>query len=437
MDWHIALGIYVLVGGALLAGGVWIGVVMGVTGALGLALVGGFSLWQEIGDILWFTSESFTMVAIPLFVLMGEIILRSGVSSRLYAGLSEILAPVPGALFHANIAGCAIFSALSGSSTATAMTVGTVAIPEMKSRGYDNRLTFGSLAGGGCLGILIPPSIPMIIYGTIAQESVVALFFAGIVPGLIVSAMFMIYVAACVAFRPSLAPRRGSTSLRIAAIWRGLGLIWPVVLLLGSVIGGMYFGVVTPTEAAAFGCTGALVLAWIFGRLTWADFVTALNNTVVTTAVVIFIVINAQILTYAISNAGIAQGLAKAIVDIGLAKWQFFFFLYLMYFVLGMFIDGISMMLLTLPVFYGTVKLLGFDGVWFGVALIVMIEIGQITPPMGLNLFAIHSISGSRSFGEVAWGAQPFVVLLTVAIAVIYVFPELVLFVPEHMMARH
>jgi len=249
MEWYIALGLYAAVGAGLLIGGVWIGAVMGITGLVGITVLEGTDLWQVLGDVLWNTSNSFTLVAIPLFILMGEIVLRSGLSERLYTGLAFWFAKVPGGLIHTNIFGSAVFSALSGSSTATAITVGTVAIPEMTKRNYDSRMTLGSLAAGGCLGILIPPSIVMIIYATIAQESVIALFMAGIIPGLMVVFLFLAYVFVRAWIDPSLAPRE-SQDFSWSGAWNSIVLSWPVIGLLMAVIGGMYFGVVTPTESA-------------------------------------------------------------------------------------------------------------------------------------------------------------------------------------------
>lgn len=412
--------------------GVWIGAAMGITGLIGITVLDGFDQWQVLGDILWNTSNSFTLVAIPLFILMGEIILRSGISERLYSGLAFWFARVPGGLLHTNIFGSAIFSALSGSSTATAITVGTVAIPEMDKRAYDGPMTLGSLAAGGCLGILIPPSIVMIVYGTIAQVSILQLFMAGVVPGLIVIALFMGYIFIRAVANPELAPCE-HREFNLPGIWNSMVLVSPAIVLLAAVIGGMYFGIVTPTEAAALGCAGAVAISIIFRQFRWVTIKAAISNSVTTTCVVMFIIINSQVLMFAMASAGIPKGLALSITEFGLPKWQFFVLLFLMYFVLGMFLDGISMMLLTVPVLFASVQQMGFDGVWFGVALVIMIEIGQITPPMGLNLFAIHSISGKYKFSDVAKGALPYTALLGITIVLIYIFPELVLFLPEAM----
>lgn len=434
MSWETALAVYGIVLIALLTFGVAIGSVMGIVGALGVTLLAGTRLWPTLGDIVWNTANSFTLVAVPLFVLMGEIILRSGVSGRFYAGLSHLLYGIRGGLAHSNIAGCAMFAAISGSSTATALTIGTVALPEMRKRGYDDELTLGTLAGGGCLGILIPPSIPMVIYAAVVQESVIDLFMAGVVPGLLLTLMFMVYVALRVWTKPALVPDRlPRPSLRQIA--SGLVDTIPIVVLIVSILGGMYAGVVTPTEAAAFGCLIALVIAAIYGGLSWRSMRDALRNAVVTNAVVMFVIVNAQILSYALTTSGVGRGVSQVLSSLGLGPFAFFCGLVFLYLILGMFIDGISMMLLTIPLLYPTVLANGFNGVLFGVILVVLIELGQLTPPMGLNLFAIQSISEGVSLGRIAWASAPFAVLIVMLCFLLYFFPSLALWLPAYMKA--
>lgn len=432
ISWQLAVEIYAIVLIALLAFGVAIGTVMGFVGILGITLVGGVQLWSTVGDIVWNTTNSFTLVAVPLFVLMGEIILRSGISKHFYSGLARLMWSVRGGLAQSNIVGCAIFAAISGSSTATALTIGTVALPEMRRRGYSDDLTLGTLAGGGCLGILIPPSIPMIIYATVVQESVIDLFMAGVVPGIVLTMIFMAWVWLSVTARPTLAPARTS---RPAARDIGLALVdcLPIIVLLLAILGGMYFGVVTPTEAAAFGCLVALLIALGYRELTWKGIGLALRNAVVTNAVVMFIIVNAQILSYAIATSGIGRGVSTALVGLGLPPFAFFTVLYFLYLLLGMFIDGISMMLLTVPLLYPTLKAMGFDGVWFGVVLVVLIELGQLTPPMGLNLFAIHSIATPTTLGRIARSSAPYAVAISLLCFILYAFPGLALWLPATM----
>ena len=429
MSWQIAVALYMVVLVALLVFGVAIGSVMGLVGILGVTLASGTQLWSTLGDIVWNTTNSFTLVAVPLFVLMGEIILRSGVSKRFYGGLSRLMYRVRGGLAQSNIVGCAIFAAISGSSTATALTIGTVALPEMRRRGYADELTLGTLTGGGCLGILIPPSIPMVIYATVVQESVIDLFMAGVVPGIVLTVMFMIWVWAKVLMKPSIVPpvmERPSGH----DIMMGLVNCLPVVALLLAIIGGMYFGVVTPTEAAAFGCFAALLIGLGYRELTWSDMRHALRNAVVTNAVVMFIIVNSQILSYALTSASIGRGVSAALAGLGVSPFLFYACLFLLYLVLGMFIDGISMMLLTVPLLYPTLKTMGFDGVWFGVVLVVMIELGQLTPPMGLNLFAIHSIAAPAKLGQIARSSAPYAVLISLLCFLLYFYPQLALWLP-------
>jgi C4-dicarboxylate transporter, DctM subunit len=429
MSWEIAVAMYGVVLVALLVFGAGIGSVMGLVGIVGVSVTSGFTLWPTLGDIAWNTTNSFTLVAVPLFVLMGEIILRSGVSKRFYGGLSTLMYGVRGGLAQSNIVGCAIFAAVSGSSTATALTIGTVALPEMRKRGYDDRLTLGTLTGGGCLGILIPPSIPMVIYASVVQESVIDLFMAGVLPGLLLTAMFMAWVAVAVARRPAWAPGV-RTRPPGADLVRALVDCVPVMVLLLAILGGMYFGIVTPTEAAAFGCVVAAVLGLAYREMTLPSFRQALRNSIITNAVVMFIIVNSQILSFAFTTAGIGRGVALALTGMGIEPFLFFCVLVVVYLVLGMFIDGISMMLLTVPLLYPTIQTMGFSGVWFGVVLVVLIELGQLTPPMGLNLFAIHSIAAPASMARIARSSAPYSVLIIALCFTLYWFPGIALWLP-------
>lgn len=431
MSWELAFLIYGVLLFALLAFGTAIGSVMGFVGIVGVSVVGGTSLWPSFGDVVWNTTNSFTLIAVPLFVLMGEIIVRSGVSPRFFRGLTRLVGRMRGSLAQANIVGCAMFSAISGSSTATAMTVGVVALPEMRKRGYGDELTLGTLTGGGCLGILIPPSIPLIVYATVVQESLIDLFMAGIVPGLLLVLLFMGYVRVLVTLRPGLAPRLPAEA--------GLGLLpaladcVPVALLIGTVIGGMYLGIVTPTEAGALGCALALLLSLLHRELTWHAVRDALGSTVITTSVVIFIMMNSQVLSYALTVSGIGNSLSQGLEALDLDPFLFFCCLVLLYAVLGMFIDGISMMLLTVPVLFPAILAAGYDLVWFGVVMVVLIELGQLTPPLGLNLFAVQSIAGEVPLGRIARSSAPYALLIAAFCFLLYAFPEIVLWLPRSM----
>lgn len=432
MSWQIALLIYGILLALCLLEGVGIGVAIGLVGVIGLTLVSGSQLWLSLGDIVWNTTNTFTLVSIPLFVLMGEIILRSGMANRFYNGISVLMRGLPGALAQTNIVGCAIFSAIAGSSVATAMTVGSVAIPEMRKRGYADRLTVGTLTGGGCLGILIPPSIPMIVYASMTQVSVIDLFMAGVIPGLTLAAIFMMYVGWRVWRSPGLAPPREPAASRRDVV-RGLMDSVPVMVLIVSLIGSMYLGIVTPTEAAAFGSLLALALALVYRELSWARLKEALRNAVVTSGVVMFITLNAQILNFAVVTSGIGEGLAMGLASLGLPKLLFFCMLFVIYLVIGMFIDGLSIMLLTVPLLYPSFIAVGFDPVWVGVIIVVFIELGALTPPMGLNLFAIQSIADDMTLSEVANASFPYMVMISAFAFLLYAFPSIALWLPAVM----
>jgi C4-dicarboxylate transporter, DctM subunit len=434
MSWQLAAVMYGVVLLALLVFGVGIGAAMGLVGILAVSLGSGFMLWETFGDIVWNTANSFTLVAVPLFVLMGEIILRSGVSRRFYGGLSTLMFGVRGGLAQSNVVGCAIFAAVSGSSTATALTVGTVALPEMRKRGYADSLTLGTLTGGGCLGILIPPSIPMVIYASVVQESVTDLFMAGVVPGVVLALMFMAWVALSVRRRPEWAPDVATRPSMLEVLRATLDCA-PVVVLLLAILGGMYFGIVTPTEAAALGSLGAAGLVLLYREMRLQDVRTVLRSAIVTNAVVMFIIINSQILSFAFTTTGLGREVAGALAAIGLGPFFFFCLLVVLYLILGMFIDGISMMLLTVPLLYPTVLAMGFDGIWFGVVLMIMIELGQLTPPMGLNLFAIHSIAAPATMATIARSSIPYVVLILALCFMLFSFPNIALWLPATLKA--
>lgn len=434
MSWQIALTIYGVLLLGCLAGGVGIGAAIGLVGVIGITLVSGTQLWLSFGDIVWNTTNTFTLVSIPLFVLMGEIILRSGISTRFYNGVAVLLRRLPGGLAQTNIVGCAIFSAIAGSSVATAMTVGSVAIPEMRKRGYSDRLTIGTLTGGGCLGILIPPSIPMIVYASMTQVSVIDLFMAGVVPGLALAGIFMIFVALRVWAKPSLVPPAEATA-SAREIRAGIRDAVPVIALIAAVIGSMYAGIATPTEASALGCILALALALAYRELTWERLYSALKNAAITSGVVMFITLNAQILNFAVVTSGIGQGLAQGLAALGLAPLVFFCLLFLIYLVVGMFIDGLSIMLLTVPLLYPSFIAMGFDSVWVGVIIVIFIELGALTPPMGLNLFAIQAIANDQSLGDVAKASMPYAVMISAFGFLLYAFPVIALWLPAMMKA--
>ena len=435
MSWEAVLvvGTGLLV--ALLLSGLWIAFGLGLAGVVLLLLAGGPANLAPLGSIAWNTVESFVLTSVPLFILMGEVILRAGLSDGFYRSMGLWFQGLRGGLLQSNIVACAIFAAVSGSSVATAAAIGTVAIPEMLKRGYERRILFGSLAAGGTLGILIPPSIPMIIYAALVEQSVERLFIAGIVPGMVMSLVFMAYIWGHVAFRPGLAPANEAP-----ATWgerlRGAAGVAPMAALILLVLGSIWLGYATPTEAAAVGASAAIALSALARRLTWSILVDSVAGTVRTTCMVLFIIVGAQILSYALVRTGASRALTAWVVGLGLSRWLLFAIIVLLYIFLGCIIDGVSMMVLTLPILYPIVVAAGFDPIWFGIVLVIMIELGGITPPVGLNMFVIQGLSGGRPMSEIVRGSLPFGMLMLVVLALISIFPGLVTWLPARVLAR-
>lgn len=414
----------------LLALGLWIAVAIGIAGLAVIFLSQGAFAFQTLADIAFNTANSFVLSAVPLYILMGELILNSGLSERFYRGISVWLNRVPGNLLHTNIVACGIFAAVSGSSVATAAAIGTVAVPEMKQQGYDNKLVFGSLAAGGTLGILIPPSIALIIYAALVRESVSDLFIAGIVPGLLMMGLFMSYILVRASVQSTLTPE-GFSRFTWRERFVGLLAILPVVLLVIVILIGIYLGIMTPTEAAAVGAMLAVILAVAVGNLRWGGLTSALKRTVQTTCMVLFIIVGAQIVSFALAVSGISRAISEGVVGLGVTPGLLFLLIIVLYLILGAFIDGISMILITLPILFPVIQQVGFDPVWFGIVAVIMIEVGQITPPVGLNLFVLHSISGGRPFKEVVLGTLPYVGIMLVVVAMLWIWPSIALWLPQ------
>lgn len=413
----------------MLVAGQWMAFALGVVGMLIMYLSKGALGVQSLSSVVWNTANSYILIAVPMFLLMGELILRSGASTYFYRGVVVLLGRLPGGLLHANIFSCAIFAAVSGSSVATAATVGTVAIPEMMKRGYHPRPVLGSLAAGGTLGILIPPSIIMVLYGALVDESIARLFIAGVVPGLLMAGIFMIFIATQLMLNPSLAPPKAADGSDVPP-FSDVFHVFPVLGLLVVVLGGIYVGFTTPTEAAAVGAAGALALAGGYGGLNKKVFNESVMATVKTTCMVTLIIIGAQILSAALTYSGVSRAVSEWVLALGLSKWVFFCALVVLYLMLGCFVDGISMIYMTLPVLLPVIKAFGFDLVWFGIILTILIELGQITPPVGLNLFTIHAISGGRNFSDVVLGSLPYCFLMLLVIFLLCIFPEIALWLP-------
>lgn len=435
MSWQADL---ILVFGAfigLMVGGMWVPFSIAVTALGYLLVIQGWAGPKAIGLVGWGSTNGFTLTAIPMFILMAEFLLQSGLSKRVYRGLSVLVRRLPGGLLQTNIAGCAMFAAISGSSVATAASIGTAALPLLDQRGYDAKLSTGTLAAGGTLGILIPPSIAMIIYGTFTDTSVAKLFMAGVIPGLFLAGLFMLYVGVYAIIRPSVAPRQADADEAID--WPQLaGDVLPFVLLMFSVMGSMYFGFATPTEAAAVGCLAGAMIAAIWGGLTFADFRRALQNTVRITGSIMFIVVAAFLFSYAVGIAGLANDLVKALTNLGLSRFEFLLAVVVAYIIMGCLVDSIGMMVITIPLLYPILGNYGIDMIWFGVILVLLIELGQVTPPMGINLFVIQSIRPRGTLEEVLLGALPFTVIIVLMIAILWAWPDLALWLPQNMTTR-
>jgi tripartite ATP-independent transporter DctM subunit len=417
---------------AMLAVSVSVAAVMGV---LGLALNQFFAtmpLHRAMGEIIWNSSSEYILIAIPLFVMLGEILLRAGIANRVYAAIAQWLSWLPGGLMHANIGACAMFAATSGSSVATAATIGTVAMPEIKRHGYNESLFLGTIAAGGTLGILVPPSINFILYGLLTNTSVPRLYLAGFVPGFLLASLFMLIVlVACLADRA----KGGSP---VATTWsdrlRTLPSLIPPTLIFLVVVGSIYAGVATPTEAASLGVIAALLLAAWERRVSWSMLRAVAEGTMRTTAMIMLIILAAQFLNFVLAAIGVTEGIAKAIQALGLGKYGTMVLIVVFYLILGCFMETISMMILTTPFIAPIVFGLGWDPIWWGIALTVLIEAALITPPVGLNLYVVQGMRERGPVADVIRGALPFVGAMIALIAVLMVWPDVALWLPKLVM---
>jgi tripartite ATP-independent transporter DctM subunit len=379
-----------------------------------------------LGDIAWSTSTEFLLISVPLFILMGEVLLRAGLADDMYRALAPLLARIPGGLMHTNIASCALFAATSGSSVATAATVGTVAMPNMERYGYGRGLFLGSIAAGGTLGILIPPSINMILYGVLAEVSVGDLYLAGLMPGILLALLFSGTVAVACLLRPSLGGRRAEFDATPAL----LRALLPIAALFLLVVGSIYAGLATPTEAAALGLLGALALAGTRRALTLRTLLDAFEGTMRTTAMVMLIVLAAYFLNFVMVNIGLTRAVVGVVQDLGWPPLGVLLAIVSLYLLLGCFMDTLSLMIATTPIVVPIVVALGYDPVWFGVLFMILIEAALITPPVGMNLFVVQAVRGGGEFREVALGALPFLLAMLAMIALLIAAPQLALFLP-------
>ena len=415
----------------LLTAGMAVPFAIAVPAIIYLLMQGGFPALNGLGLMSWGSMNTFALTAVPLFMFMADILSVSGLSNRIYNGLAKLVAPLPGGLLQTNIAGCAIFASVSGSSIATAASIGGVALPQLTSRNYNRMLAAGSLAAGGTLGILIPPSFPMIIYGTFTETSVPKLFIAGVIPGLIMTGFFMLYIAAHALYDPRVAPKEHGAK-NIHEVLRAIADIAPFFVLIFGTLGGLYFGVVTTTEAAVIGCFLSLLLGFVFGDLTWRKLIEAMHSTVNFSGNILFLIFAAYVFSYAISFAGIGEKLTEFIVGMQLSTFQFYAVLFVLFTVLGCLIESLGMIVITVPLLFPILGKYGIDPILFGVILVIYIELGQISPPIGINLFVIQSIWDGK-LSEVVYGTIPFHLIMFVVLIMVMVWPELALWLPRQM----
>jgi tripartite ATP-independent transporter DctM subunit len=413
---------------AILASGVWIGLSLAGVAWIGLQLFASRPAGDAMAVTIWGASSSWTLTALPLFVWMGEILFRTRLSDDMFRGLAPWMQRLPGRLLHTNVAGCTIFAAVSGSSAATCATIGKMTLPELKRRGYPDNIAIGSLAGAGTLGLLIPPSIIMIVYGVAAEVSIAKLFMAGVLPGLLLAGLFSGYLVLWALRHPGLVPAADTSLSLRQKIWESRHLI-PVVLLIVAVLGSIYAGIATATEAAAVGVVGALMLSAAQGSLNWRTFRDSLLGGTRLYCMIAFILAGAAFLTLAMGYIGLPRHLAEWIATLGLSQWQLLVALALFYIVLGCFLDGISMVVLTIGVVMPTVIKAGIDPLWFGIFIVMVVEMAQITPPVGFNLFVMQAMTG-REIGWIARVTMPFFLCMGLALVLISVFPGIVTGLP-------
>ncbi len=422
---------------------IWIGLSLMLTGMAGMLLFQhhlppSISVWQKAGDLLagslYDAMNSWSLAALPMFILMGEILYHSSISTRLLNGLIPWLTRIPGRLLHVNVAACSLFAAVSGSSAATTATVGKITLSELKSRGYSKHLALGSLAGSGTLGFLIPPSLIMIIYGVLSDVSIGKLFIAGIFPGLLLGSAYSLYIIVAASIDPAVVPPQRehfSARERLASVRE----LIPIFSLIALVLGSIYGGFATPTEAAALGVMGAIILALYFRSFTGKIFKESLLNAVKTTTMISFIIMGASFLSQVVGFLGIARAISEYIAGLGLSPYMLILVVGIMYIFLGMILDGISIVVMTLPIVLPIVIHAGYDPLWFGIFLVFMVELSQITPPVGFSLFVIQSISG-EDISYILKATFPFFIIMILIVVVVTLFPEIATYLPYHMIGK-
>ena len=425
-------GLLILTLFLILGSGVWIGLSLSGVAWVGMQLFSSRPAGDAMAVTIWGSSSSWTLTALPLFIWMGEILFRTRLSQDMFHGLAPWLQSLPGRLLHTNVAGCTIFAAVSGSSAATCATIGKMTLPELNRRGYPEGMVVGTLAGAGTLGLLIPPSIIMIVYGVTADVSIAKLFIAGVIPGLMLAGLFSAYIVVWALRHPDLVPAAERTYSFLEKVRESRTLI-PVVLLIAAVLGSIYTGIATATEAAAVGVVGSLVLSAVQGTLNWASFRDALMGATRLYCMIALILAGAAFLTLSMGYIGLPRHLAEWIAELGLSQFELIAVLTLFYVVLGCFLDGISMVVLTMGVIMPTVTKAGIDPLWFGIFIVLVVEMAQITPPVGFNLFVLQGMTG-RELPWIARVTLPMFFLMVFAVLLIYWFPAIVTWLPEKMM---
>ena len=415
----------------LLAGGVWIAIALLGLGFIGMVFFTNSPAGLLMATTVWGSSTSWALTALPLFIWMGEILFRSRISEDMFRGIAPWMDALPGRLVHCNVLGCGIFAAISGSSTATCLTIGKITIPELRKRNYDEAMVVGSLCGSGTLGLMIPPSIIMIVYGVAADVSIARLFVAGVLPGVLLMVLFSGYIMAWALLHPERTPPRAIRMSLRDKLWEARFLI-PTVLLIAAVIGSIYAGIASPTESAALGVVGSLILSAASRSLNWKTFSASVMGAMRTSCMIAFILTGASFLTVAMGFTGVPRAIAEWIAHMGLTPAGLIVVLTLLFIVLGCFLDGISMVVLTAAVILPSVKAAGIDLLWFGIFIVLVVEMAQLTPPVGFNLYVLQALTGRNMF-YVARASLPFFILMMVAVTLIWIFPEIVSYLPSKM----
>ncbi len=414
-----------------LGSGIWVAISMIGVSTIGMMLFTSRPVGDAMATTIWGTSSSWTLTALPLFVWMGEILFRTKLSENLFAGLSPWMQKLPGGLIHVNVVGCALFAAISGSSAATVATVGKMSIPELRKRKYPEKILLGSLAGSGTLGLLIPPSIILIIYGVTVQESIAKLFIAGIIPGIMIALIFMSYVIIWSLMNKKNMPKYVENFSFLEKIKKSKQLL-PVIILISAVIGSIYTGVATATEAASLGVVGALILSYFQKSLSIETFKQSLLGATKTSCMIAFILAGSTFLSLAMGFTGLPRNLAIWIQNMELSPYVLIFVLMIFYIILGMFLDGISAVVLTMAIIEPMIRQAGFDMIWFGIFLVIVVEMAQITPPVGFNLFVLQGMA-NKDMGFIARSAFPLFMLMILAVILVVIFPEIALWMPQQM----